>query len=170
MIWVTIYILPICAITIHLSLFTLLLFSLKVMPDSLWPTDCRTPGSSVLLCLLELLKLMPIESVMPSNHLILCPPLFSCSQSFPASGSFPMSRLFSSGGQNVGVSALVLPVNIQSWFPLGMTGLISLTSKGLLRVFSNTTIQKHQFFSAQPSLWSNSLILTWLLYAKALII
>ena len=85
-------------------------------------------------------------------------PFYSCLQSFPASGSFPMSWLFASGGQHTGasVSATVLPMNIERWFPLGWTGLISLQSKGLSRVFSNTTVQKHQFFGAQPSLWSNS--------------
>ena len=78
-------------------------------------------------------------------------PFFSCLQSFPASGSFHMSQVFASGGQSIGVSASasVLPMNIQDWFPLGWTGLISLQSKGLSRVFSNTTVQKHQFFSAQ---------------------
>ena len=82
----------------------------------------------------------------------------SCLQSFPASGSFPMSQFFSSGGQSTGVSALasVLPMNIQDWFPLGWTGWISLQSKGFSRDFSNTTIQKHQFFSTQLSLLSNS--------------
>ena len=92
-------------------------------------------------------------------------PFSSCLQSFPASGSFPMSQFFASGGQNTGVSASasVLPMNIQDWFTLGWTGWISLQSKGLSRVFSNTTVQKHQFFSAQPSLWSNSHIHTWLL-------
>ena len=84
-------------------------------------------------------------------------------QSFPASGSFPMSQLFTSGGQSIGVLTSVLPMNIQGWFPLGLTGWISLLSKGLSRVFPSTTIQKHQFFSAQPSLWSNSHIHTWLL-------
>ena len=81
-------------------------------------------------------------------------PFGSCLQSFLASGSFPMSWLFASGGQSPGVSASawVLPMNIQDWFPLGWTGLISLLSKGLPRVFSNTTIQKHQFFSTQLSL------------------
>ena len=79
---------------------------------------------------------------------------FSCLQCFPASRSFPMSQFFASGGQNIGASASVLPMNICSWFPLGLTGLISLLSKGLSRVFSGTTIQKHQFFSAQPFLWS----------------
>ena len=88
-----------------------------------------------------------------------------CLQSFPASGAFPMSRPFPSGSQNIGASwsASVLPMNIQGWFPLGLTGLISMLSKGLARVFSNTTVQKHQFFGAQPSLWSNSHIHAWLL-------
>ena len=74
----------------------------------------------------------------------------SCLQSFPASGSFPMSQLFASGGQSIGVSASasVLPMSIQDWFPLGFTALISLLSKGLSRVFSNNTVQKHQFFGA----------------------
>ena len=86
-------------------------------------------------------------------------------QSFPASGSFPMSQFFASGGQSIGVSASVpvLPMNIQDWFPLGWTGWISLQSKGLAGVFSNTTFQKHQLFSAQLSLQSNSHIHTWLL-------
>ena len=86
-------------------------------------------------------------------------------QSFPASGSFPMSQLFTSGGQSIGASASasVLPMNIQDWYPVGLTGLISLQSKGLTRVFSSTTIQKCQFFDAQPSLWSISHIWTWLL-------
>ena len=81
-------------------------------------------------------------------------PFFSCFQSFPTSGSFQMSQLFASGGQNTRVSALtwVLPVNTQDWSPLGWTGWISLQSKGLSRVFSNTTVQKHQFFGTQPSL------------------
>ena len=80
-------------------------------------------------------------------------PFSSCPQSFPASGSFPMSQLFASSGQSIGVSAsaLVLPVNIQDWFPLGWTGWISLQSKGLWRVFSNTTVQKHKFFGTQYS-------------------
>ena len=91
--------------------------------------------------------------------------LFSCPQSFPASESFPMGQFFKSGGQRTGVSASasVLPMNIQDWFPLGWTGWISLQSKGLSRVFSNTTVQKHQFFGAQLSLETNSHIHTWLL-------
>ena len=86
-------------------------------------------------------------------------------QSFPASGYFQMSQLFTSGGQSIGVSASasVLPKNIQDWFPLGWTGWISLQSKGLSGVFSNTIVQKHQFFGAQLSLESNSHIHTWLL-------
>ena len=81
-------------------------------------------------------------------------PFSSCLQSFPASGSFPMNQLFAWGGQRIGVSASasVLPMNIQDWFPLGWSGWISLQSKGLSRVFSNTTVQKHQFFSTQLSL------------------
>ena len=90
-------------------------------------------------------------------------PVSSCPQSLPASGSFPMSQLFTSAGQSIGVSALawVLPKNTQDWSPLGWTGWISLQSKGLSRVFSNTTVQKHQFFSTQLSLQSNSHIHTW---------
>ena len=85
-----------------------------------------------------------------------------CFQSFPASGSFPTSCLFTSGGQSIGVSASasVLPKNIQDWFPLGSTGLISLLSKGLSRVFSSTTVEK-QFSGTQPSLWSNFYICSW---------
>ena len=106
----------------------------------------------------SLLKRKSIDSVMPSNHLILCLPFSSCLQSFPASGSFQMSQFFESGGQSIGVSPLasVLPMNAQDWSPLGWIGWISLQSKGLSRVFSNTTIQKYQFFSTQPSLYSNS--------------
>ena len=92
-------------------------------------------------------------------------PFSSCPQSLPASGSFPMSQLFAWGGQSIGVSASasVLPMNTQDPSPLGWTGWISLQSKGLSRVFSSTTIRKHQFFGAQPSLWSNSHVYTWLL-------
>ena len=90
-------------------------------------------------------------------------PFSVCFQSFPASGSFQMSQLFPSGGHSIGVSAStsVLPMNTQDWPPLGWTGWISLLSKGLSRVFSNTTVQKHQFFGAQLSLQSNSYIHTW---------
>ena len=108
-------------------------------------------------------KLMSIESVMPSNHLILYRPLLLLPSIFPASGSFKMCHLFASGGLSIGVSAStsVFPMNTQAWSPLGWTGWISLQSKGLSRVFSNTTIQKHQFFSTELSLESNSHIHTW---------
>ena len=92
-------------------------------------------------------------------------PFSSCLQSFPASVSFPVNQFFASGGQSIGAStsASVLPKNIQDWFLLGFTGLTFLKFKGLTRVFSNTTVQKHQLFSVQLSLWSNSHIHTWLL-------
>ena len=98
----------------------------------------------------SLVKLMSIVSVMSSMSSTVIPFSF-CLQSFPASGSFPMSWFFASGGQSIGVpaSTSVLPMNIQDWSPLGWTGWISLQSKRLLRVFSNTTVQKHQFFGAQ---------------------
>ena len=111
------------------------------------PMDCSTPGLPVHHQLLDLPKLMSIELVMPSNHLILCHPLL-----LPPS-IFPRIRVFSneSGGQSIGVSASasVLPMNTQDRSPLGWTGWISLQSKGLSRVFSNTTVEKHQFFGAQ---------------------
>ena len=102
------------------------------------PMDCSMPGFPVLTISWSLLKLMFIESVMLSNHLI---PFSSSTQSFPASGSFLMSRLFPSGGQNIEDSAAVPPVNIQGWFLLGLTGLNSLLSKGLSRVFSRTSLK-----------------------------
>ena len=96
-----------------------------------------------------------------SSSVVLFP---SCLQSFPASVSFPTSQLFALGSQSIGaaVSASVLLMNIQGWFPLGLTVLFSLQSKRLSRVLSNTTVQKHRFFSVQPSLWSNTHIHTWL--------
>ena len=129
-----------------------------------WTTACQ--ASLSITDFQSLLKLMSIESVMPSNHLTLSPlspPVFN--QSFPASSSFPMCWLFASDGQSIGssTSATVLPMNIQGWFPLGLTDLIFLLSKGLLSIFSSTTIRNHQSFSSQPSLWSNSHICTWLL-------
>ena len=101
-------------------------------------------------------KIMSPESVMPSNISSSVVPFSSCLQSFPASGSFPMIQPFASGGRSTGVlaSASVLPMNTQDWSPLGWTGWISMQSKGLSRVFSTTTVQKHQFFSAQLSLSS----------------
>ena len=102
----------------------------------------------------SLLKLMSIELVIKSNHLVLCRPLFLLLSIFPSNRSFQMSQLFTSGGQSIRVSAStsVPPMNTQDWFPLGWTGCISLQSKGLSRVFSNTTVQKHQFFGTYLSL------------------
>ena len=111
----------------------------------------------------SLLKLISIESVMPSNHLILCPPLLLLPSIFPSIRVFSMSQFFTSGGQSIGVSAStsVLPVNTQNWSPLGWTGWISLQAQELSRVFSNTTVQKYQFFCAQLCSQSNSHIHTW---------
>ena len=108
-------------------------------------------------------RLTSIESVMPSSHLILCRPLLLLPQSLLASESFPMSQLFTWGGQSIRVSASasVLPMNTHDGSPLEWTGWISLQAKGLSRVFSNNTVQKHQFFGAQPSSQSNSHIHTW---------
>ena len=121
--------------------------------------DCGTPGFP---CPSpspwSLLKLMSIESVMPSNHPVLCHPLLLLPSIFPSIRVFQMSKFFASVGQNIGLSASassVLPMKIQDLFPLGWTGCVSFQSKGLSRVFSNITVQKHQFFSIQPSLQSN---------------
>ena len=103
----------------------------------------------------SLLKLKSHELVRPSYHLILSCPLLLLPSSFPSIRVFFMSRLFTSGGQSIGASASVPPMNIQGWFPLGLTGLISLLSTGLSTVFSSTTVWKHQFFGNQPYLWSN---------------
>ena len=126
--------------------------------------DSRTPRFPVLHHLPELAQThvhWVSDVILPSHPVI---PFFSCLQSYPASGYFLMSWLFASGGQSLGVSvsASVLPVSIQDWFPLRLTGLISLLSKELSRVF-NTAVPKHQFFSILPSLWSNSHIHAWLL-------
>ena len=140
-------------------------FSGSVVSDSLWPHGLQharlpcpspTPGAYSNSCPSSRWCHPTISfSVVPFFHL----------WSFPASGSFPVSQFFSSGGHSIGVSAStsVLPVSIQDWFPLGLTAWISLLSIGLSRVFSNTTVQKHQFFGAQLCLWSNSHIHTWLL-------
>ena len=139
-------------------------FSRSVMSNSLRPHEskhARPPCPS------------PTPGVYPNScplnwwcHLTISSPVVpfsSCLQSFPSSGSFLKSQLFTSGGHNIGTSASasVLPMSIQDWFPLGLTGLISLQSKGLSRVFSNTTVQKHQFFGARPSLRSSSHNHTW---------
>ena len=130
-------------------------FSHSVMSNSLWPHGLQhasfsLPSSNAWVCWTSCPSSQWCHSTISSSVI----PLSSCPQSFPASGSFHMSQLFTLGGQSIGVSASgsVLPVNIQTWFPLGWTGWLSLQSKGLSRVFSNTTVQKHQFFSAQLSL------------------
>ena len=141
-------------------------FSHSVVSDSLRPHESQHTRP-------------PCPSPMPRVYPNSCPlsqwchpaisssviPFSSCPQSLPASESFPVSQLFSWGGQSTGVSALAsfLPKNTQDWSPLEWTAWISLQSKGLSRVFSNTTVQKHQFFGAQPSSQSNSHIHTWLL-------
>ena len=143
----------------------LLLFSHSVLSDSLWHDrlqhTCHTcpsppPGAFSNSCPLS----QWCHPTMLSSVI-----LFSCLQSFSASGSFPKSWHFVSSDQSIGASASasVLPMDIQDWFPLRLTGLIPLHSKGLSRVFSNTTVWKHQFFSARLSLWSNCHIHTWLL-------
>ena len=143
--------------------FSSVQFSCSVMPDSAtpWTASCQasptfTNSQSFSCPLSRCCHPIISSSVIPFS---------SCLQSCPAAESFLMSWLLSSGSQIIGVSASasVFPMNIQDWFLLGLTGLISLQSKGLSRVFSNTTVQKHQFFGAQLSLWSNSHIHTWLL-------
>ena len=138
-------------------------FSRSVLSDSLWPHElqhaslpCPSPTLGV------------YSNSCPLSwwwHPIISSSVSSCLQSFSASGSSPMSQFFTSGVQSIGVSASasVLSRNIQEWFPLVLTGWVSLPSKGLSGVFSNTTAQKHQFFSAQLSLQSNFHIHTWLL-------
>ena len=128
------------------------------MSDSLWPhglqhTSLPCPSPSPRVCS----NSRPLSQWCRPTISSSVVPLSFCLQSFPASGFLPMSRLFTSGGQSIRSSVSVLPMNIQGWFPLRLTGWISLQSKGLSRVFSNTTIWKHQFFGAQSSLWSNSL-------------
>ena len=128
------------------------------------PMNCSMPGIPVHHQLLEFTQTScPSSQWCHPTILSSVIPFSSCPQSFPASGSFQKSQLFASGGQSIGVSALasVLPMNTQDWSPLGWTGWISLQSKGFSRVFSNTTVQKHQFFGAQLSSQSNSHIHTW---------
>ena len=131
----------------------------------LWPPQVAACQSSLSITNSQsLFKLMFTKLMISFNHFILCCPVLLLPSIFPASGSFQMSQFFTSGGQSIGVSALasILTMNIQDWFPLELTSLISLQSKGLSRVFSST-IQRHQFFGSQPSLWSNSHIHTWVL-------
>ena len=147
-----------------IDLFSSVQFSCSVVSDSLRPHESKHARP-------------PCPSPTPRVHPNSCPsswwchpailpsivPFSSCPKSLPASGSFPMSQLFAWGGQSTGVSAStsVLPMNTQNWSPLGWTGWISLKSKGLSRVFSNTTVQKHHFYGAQLSSESNSHIHTW---------
>ena len=138
-------------------------FSHAVVSNSLWPHGLQhtrlpcpspTPGACSNSC--------PLSQCCHPTSSSSVVPFSSCLQSFPALGFFPRSQFFTSGGQSIGAStsASVLLMNIQNWFPLGLTDLITLLSKGLTRVFSNTTVQKHQFFSTQLSLWSKSHIHT----------
>ena len=144
----------------------LLLFSHSVMSNSLQPhglqhTRLLHPPLSARICSYS----CPLNWWYYVTISSSVAPFSSCPQSFSASGSYPVSQHFASGGWSIAASALasVLPMNIQGWFPLGLTGFISLPSKGLSRIFFSTTIRKYQFFSAQPSLLSNSHIHTWLL-------
>ena len=136
-------------------------FSHSVVPDSATPWTAAHYTFLSITNSRSLLKLMSIESVVPSNHLILCRPLLLLSSIFPCIRVFSNESGFTSGSQSTGASASVLPMNIQDGFPLGKTDWISLQSKGLSRVFSNTTVQKHQFFGTQFSSQSNSHIHTW---------
>ena len=138
--------------TTWIFLFAVQLLSLVHLFVTPWTAACQASLSFTISW--SLLKLVPIELLMSFNHLILCAPSFSCPQTFPASGTFPMNQLITSGGQRIraSASASVLPMNIQDWFPLGLTGLISLQSKGLSRAFSNSTVWKHN--SSGPTLTS----------------
>ena len=138
----------------------------QLCPTLCDPMNCIMPGLPVHHQLPEFAQIH-VHPVMPSNHVILCCSLLLLPSIFPSIRVFSneSNELLVSGGQSIWASALasVLPMNIQEWFPLGLTGLISLQSKGLSRIFSNTIVRKHQFLSAQLSLWSNSHIHTWLL-------
>ena len=137
----------------------------KLCPTVCDPMNHSTPGLPVHHQLPEFTQIHVHQSVMPSSHLILCRPLLLLPPIPPSIRVFSSGQLFAWGGQSIGVSALasVLPMKTQDWSPSEWTGWISLQSKGLSRVFSNTTVQKHQFFGVQLSLWSNSHIHTWLL-------
>ena len=151
---------------IHAELFTLC--CCHSVPKSCLnfcdPTDCSMPGFPVLHYLPEFAQSHVHWVHWCSLTISSLAALFSfCLQSFPAWGSFPKSQLFPSGVQSIGASTSVIPMNIQGWFPIRLTGLISLQSKGLSRIFSSNIIQKNQIFGVQPSLWSNSHVCTWLL-------
>ena len=144
----------------------------QLCPTLCDPMDCSQASLSFTMSW-SLLKLMCIKSVMLSNHLILCYPVLLLPSIFPSIRVFfffPMSCLFTLGDQSIGASASasVLPVNIQGWFSLALTGLLSLLSKGLSRVFSSITVWKHQFFGTQPSLWFNSLWASYMTPGKTI--
>ena len=144
--------------------YHMLLFSRSVVSDSLRPYGLHVAcqASLSITSSQNLLKLTSIESVMASNHLILCRPLLLSPSIIPSIRVF-LNLSFASDGQSIRASASVLLMNIQDWFPLEFIGLISLLSKGLSRVFSNTTVRRYQFFHIQPFLLSSSHIRTWLL-------
>ena len=131
----------------------------SLQPHGLQHARLPCPSLSLGVCLNSCLLSQWCHLIISSSII----PFSSCLQSFPGSGSFPVSYLFASGGQSLraSASALVLLMNIQGWFPLVLIDLVSLLSKGLSRVFSSTTVWKHWFFGAQPSLWSDSHISTW---------
>ena len=132
------------------------------MSNSLWPHGLQCQASLSFTISQSLLRFLRIESVMLSNYIILCRSLFSLPSIFPSIRVFSNELALCIRWPKIGASVLApaLPMNIQGWFPLGWTDWISLMPKGLSRVFSSTTVQKHQFFGAQPSLWSNSHIHT----------
>ena len=129
----------------------------SLRPHGLQHTRLLCPSLSPGVCSNSLMSIESVDAIQPSPLLSPSSPALNLSHE-----SFPMNQLFESGGQIIRALASVLPVNIQVLFPLGLTGLISLLSRGLSRVFSSTTILKHQFFGAQPSLWSNSPICKYL--------
>ena len=128
-------------------------------PHGLWHIRLLRPPLSLRVCSNSCLLNRSCHPTISSS----LAPLSFCLQSFKAWVSFPVNQLFPSSGQSIGASAKLLPVNIHSWFPLGLTSLISLQFKGLSKVYSSITVWKHLFFGLQPSLWSNLHIHTWLL-------
>ena len=153
------------AVQQHESVISSVHFSHSVMSDSATPWTAARQAFLSITISWSLLKLMSISRWCHPTISSSVIPFSFCLQSFPESRSYPLSQFFASGGQSIGVSASALdfPKNIQHWFPLGLIVLISVQSKGLSRVFSNTTVQNHQFFGAQFSSRSNSHIHTWLL-------